>query len=268
MFRCRVFHAGPGLVSPCVTPSVEGRTCPRLGSRQQPLRDRVVRAAFCCSRPSTGEWRSTKRGRHQKHTGGILDAGDWISLSSGAIAGVAAGIAVWQARMAKRSAAAADRQVVAAEQQVAAAQQQAEAAQQQVAIMARQLAYQAEDRAQADAPKFEVLSAELSYGSNEARITVAQTAGTELSSVTVTARHSANIRGLINGDGLGAVHWGATGPGCVYKLRMSLAQNFDRPVHAVLILECRDATGERTWRRTLTVTPKDTGAWDNGFTFK
>ncbi|WP_405578331.1 hypothetical protein [Streptomyces sp. NBC_01092] len=57
-----------------------------------------------------------------------MDAGDWISVGSGGVALVAAGIAFWQARTASDSAKHADRQAQAAEEQLSIARQQTQQA--------------------------------------------------------------------------------------------------------------------------------------------
>ena len=188
------------------------------------------------------------------HAGGVMDAGDWISLGGGVVASAAAGIAIWQAMLAKRSAASAGRQAVAAEQQVA--------------IMARQLAYQAEDRDDAAGPRFEVLSAEFTDDQHVVDITVAQTLGGELSSVSVSARQSDNVAILLNPVSSGPVRWGVTAPGSTYKLRVKLTYNYVNPVNVVLDFDCTEANGERTWRRTLTATPRPFKlSWRSGFGF-
>ncbi|MFH9246679.1 hypothetical protein ACH4LK_14750 [Streptomyces lydicus] len=186
-----------------------------------------------------------------------MDAGDWISLGGGVIACAAAGIAIWQGVLAKRSAASAGRQAVAAEQQVA--------------IMARQLAYQVEDRDDAAGPRFEVLSAVITDDRDRRRIvaiTVAQTLGDALASVSVSARQSDNVAVLRNPDSSGPVRWGVTAPGAIYKLRVLLTHNYVTPVNVVLDFDCTEANGERTWRRTLTATPEAfKSSWSRGFTF-
>ncbi|MFD6917283.1 hypothetical protein [Streptomyces virginiae] len=187
-----------------------------------------------------------------------MDVGDWISLGGGIVASAAAGIAIWQAVLAKRSAASAGRQAVAAEQQVA--------------IMARQLAYQVEDRDEAAGPRFEVLSAAITDDLDHRRvvdITVAQILGGELASVTVSARQSDNVAVLRNPDSSGPVRWGVTAPGSTYELRVLLTHNYVTPMNVVLDFDCTEANGERTWRRTLTATPKEfKSSWSSGFTFR
>ncbi|MFJ2477219.1 hypothetical protein ACIOWI_30305 [Streptomyces sp. NPDC087659] len=194
-----------------------------------------------------------------------MDAGDWISLGSGAVAGIAAGIAFWQALSAKTSATIARSQMVAAQEQVVAAREQ-------VAIMALQLTYQTDDRNDAAGPRFEVLTAELienEHGQQRAAITVAQTLGSELSAVTVSARQSQQVYGLMVSNGVGSVTWGVTAPGSTYEIKAMLAPNCAEPLNVVLDFRCTEANGGRTWHRTLTATPRPPELkWSTGFTFR
>ncbi|GAA2615029.1 hypothetical protein GCM10010304_80220 [Streptomyces roseoviolaceus] len=105
-----------------------------------------------------------------------MDTETWIAAAAAAISAVAAGIAYWQARLARS-------QARSAEDSAASARRQAVAAEEQVALMRQQLDGEEAARNESGGPAFEVISGRCA-NVMKAEITLKQTAGPALSSVT------------------------------------------------------------------------------------
>ncbi|MFF4276175.1 hypothetical protein [Streptomyces sp. NPDC001536] len=186
-----------------------------------------------------------------------MDAGTGAAVGGAVISAVAAGIAIWQARIAKR-------QAVLADDSATSAKRQAVAAEEQVQLMRRQLDGEEAERIEARRPEFTV---EPGYVSLEdvnfprGELTIKQVGGTALSSVAVTVSgdYVEGLRGELSRDEYGGdsyarvprLELGSMSVGTDAPIHVDLEYRHVTPIRVELELECVAREGGHTWTEHL-----------------
>ena len=182
-----------------------------------------------------------------------MDAGTGAAVGGAVISAVAAGVAVWQARIAKRQAELAD-------DSAASAKRQAVAAEAQVQIMRMQLAGEEADRIEARRPQFTVEPGYVSWEDvnvPRGELTIRQVGGVALSSVTVTASgdYVDGLRGeRINDEyserdfaRVPRLELGSMSDGTDAPIHIDLEYRHVTPIRVELELVCVAREGGHTW---------------------
>ncbi|MGW4817220.1 hypothetical protein ACWEPB_37020 [Kitasatospora cineracea] len=208
---------------------------------------------------------------------------DQIIATVAAGGGVAAaGVAWWQATIARgqardaqgaqaqavaaaatatRHAAAAEQQAQAAQEQAAAARDQVRAAEEQVAVLRRQLDAQQEHHREASGPQFEVKYRGASHsgaqpGQRLVRFDITQTTGVALARILVTVA-GPNVNGLLSGPSTIVGQHDQPGPmatGGTFTVDVAVDPTVMAPIPVIFTF---DATGQdqgTQWRRSTTGT--------------
>ncbi|MFJ8078890.1 hypothetical protein ACIQ7Q_34380 [Streptomyces sp. NPDC096176] len=183
------------------------------------------------------------------------------AIAATAVSAGAAGVAFWQAHIAKGAARSAEAQVRAAEAQVQSAEAQVRSAETQVALMLRQVQGEEADRAEARGPQFTI---EKGYtDASDANVprgvlALRQTSGPALRSVIVSATGEGveGMRGARNAsspwgyDRMASLDIGPMAAGGTVTVYVDL--NFDTHETRVLFhLECQAQTGSDVWQRAV-----------------
>ncbi|WP_329219362.1 hypothetical protein OG352_22820 [Streptomyces sp. NBC_01485] len=188
-----------------------------------------------------------------------MDAGVATAVAGAVISAGAAGIAVWQTRIAKR-------QAQLAEDSAASAQRQATAAEEQVEIMRRQLAGEEADRVEARRPHFKVELGHVSWEDvnfPRGELVIKQDDGVALSSVVVTPSGSyvLGLRGeRTHGEcdegyaRVQSLDLGSMSDGADAKFYIDLEYRHVTPLRVELELKCSAREGGHIWTEHLVTT--------------
>ncbi|WP_159401241.1 hypothetical protein [Streptomyces sp. NRRL B-24484] len=182
---------------------------------------------------------------------------DWnltTAVAAAAISGAGAGIAIWQARIAKRQAATADAAAVLAARQAVAAEQQVKAAEEQVALMRRQLDAEDAERVEARGPQFEIKHRGATHGApNQWRVTrfeFTQTTGPALATITVAASGNGVLGVWTDGDDLApSTQVGPVAAKGTFTVDVAVERSIMTQIPVTFTLDCSAQDTPHQWRR-------------------
>ena len=175
---------------------------------------------------------------------------DWSTWGPTGAAVAAAGVAAWQALIARS-------QAKSATASAATAERQARAAEDQLALARQQFRSEQQARDEADGPRFQVdQGVDQVSGERYAQIPIKLLAGMPLDTVVISVAGQADVRGFVRrvGGDWDTVEPSMTltnlAPGAAHTLFLMLEWNASSPVNVRLDFDCHEgAGGTRAWKR-------------------